>query len=188
MQLTLTLPDAVHTLLAAHPKGAEAAVLIAVKRYLKATASEGRDQAIADESVRGATYAALANKYDISISRVQQLVALGRDAALLRNPPAPAHTTTTTSPTQTPKPQRVLSPQDIHNIRRMDAEGAMQSEIMAAFGITMDALQTVLWSAPTTHTTTTQAPTRNLTESHTTTTTLHGIPLPSHDFDLTLDF
>lgn len=92
MQLTLTLPDAVHTLLAAHPKGAEAAALIAIKRYLKATASEGRDQAIADEAVRGATHAELANKYALSIPRIQQLVALGRDAALLRNPPA--HTTT----------------------------------------------------------------------------------------------
>lgn len=189
MNLTLTLPDAVHTLLAAHPKGAEAAVLIAIKRYLKATASEGRDQAIADESVRGATYAALANKYDISISRVQQLVALGRDAALLRNPPAPTPAHTTTSAIPAAKPQRQLTAQDIHNIRRMDAEGAMQSEIMAAFGITMDALQTVLWSEHTTTTTTTTPPTRNLTESHTTTSnTLHGIPLPSHDFDLTLDF
>ena len=99
MQLTLTLPDAVHSLLAAHPKGAEAAALIAIKRYLKASASEGRDQAIADEAVRGVTHAELANKYALSIPRIQQLVALGRDAALLRNPPAPkpAHTTTTSA-------------------------------------------------------------------------------------------
>ena len=179
MQLTITLPDAVHTLLAAHPKGAEAAVLIAIKRYLKAPASEKRDQAIADESVRGATYAALANKYDISISRVQQLVALGRDAALLRNPPAPtpAHTTTTIH-SATAKPKRVLTPQNIADRLRMEAEGAMQAEIMAAFSITMDALQTVLWSAPTAHTTTT--PIRKLTEPHTTTT--HSA------IDLTLDF
>ena len=176
MQLTITLPDAVHTLLAAHPKGAEAAVLIAIKRYLKATASEKRDQAIADESVRGATYAALANKYDISISRVQQLVALGRDAALLRNPPAPTPTHTTTTAIPAAKPKRVLTPQNIADILRMDAEGAMQSEIMAAFSITMDALQTVLWSAPEPHTTTT-TPIRKVTEPHTTTS-----------IDLTLDF
>lgn len=171
MQLTITLPDAVHTLLAAHPKGAEAAVLIAIKRHLKATASEGRDQAIADESVRGATYAALANKYDISISRVQQLVALGRDAALLRNPPAPtaAHTTTT----QVAKSQRALTDQNRADILRMRSEGAMQSEIMSAFSITMDALQTVLWSAPEpAHTTTTA---KVVTEPHTTTT--HSLTL-----------
>lgn len=95
MQLTITLPDAVHSLLAAHPKGAEAATLVAIKRYLRATATEGRDQAIADEAVRGATHADLANKYALSIPRIQQLVALGREAALLRNPPKPTHTTTT---------------------------------------------------------------------------------------------
>jgi len=96
MQLTITLPDAVHALLEAHPKGAEAATLVAIKRYLKATATEGRDQSIADEAVRGATHAELANKYALSIPRIQQLVALGRDAALLRAPPKPkpAHTTT----------------------------------------------------------------------------------------------
>ena len=105
MQLTITLPDAVHSLLAAHAKGPEAAVLIAIKRYLKATVSEERDQAIADAAVRGATHAELANKYALSIPRIQQLVALGRDAALLRNPPTPkpapqpTHTTTTTTTT-----------------------------------------------------------------------------------------
>jgi len=99
MQLTITLPEAVHSLLAAHPKGPETAVLIAIKRYLKATASEGRDQAIADEAVRGATHAELANKYALSIPRIQQLVAIGRDAALLRNPPAPKPTHTTTTKT-----------------------------------------------------------------------------------------
>jgi hypothetical protein len=175
MQLTITLPDAVHTLLAAHPKGAEAAVLIAIKRHLKATASEGRDQAIADESVRGATYAALANKYDISISRVQQLVALGRDAALLRNPPAPTPTSAHTTTTQVAKSQRALTDQNRADILRMRSEGAMQSEIMSAFSITMDALQTVLWSAPEpAHTTTTA---KVVTEPHTTTS-----------IDLTLDF
>jgi hypothetical protein len=96
MQLTITLPEAVHSLLAAHPKGAEAATLVAIKRYLKATASEGRDQSIADEAVRGATHAELANKYALSIPRIQQLVALGRDAALLRAPPKPTPTHTTT--------------------------------------------------------------------------------------------
>lgn len=179
MNLTITLPDTVHTLLAAHPKGAEAAVLIAIKRYLKATASEKRDQAIADEAVRGATHAELANKYALSIPRIQQLVALGRDAALLRNPPAPKPTHTTT--THSANPKRQLTPQDRADILRMDAEGAMQSEIMLAFGITMDTLQTVLWSAPPAHTTpihTTTTPNRNLTEPHTTTTTL----------DLTIDF
>ena len=175
MQLTLTLPDAVHSLLAAHPKGAEAAALIAIKRYLKATASEGRDQAIADEAERGATHAELANKYALSIPRIQQLVALGRDAALLRNPPA--HTTT--NPTPAASPKRVLTPQDRADILRMDAEGAMQSEIMQAFGIPMDTLQTVLWSDPPTHTTTTihsATPNRNLTGPHTTTTIHSATP------------
>ena len=169
MQLTITLPEAVHSLLAAHPKGPEAAVLIAIKRYLKATASEGRDRAIADEAVRGATHAELANKYALSIPRIQQLVAIGRDAALLRNPPPAAQLTHTTTTNPTPKPKRVLTPQDRADILRMDAEGAMQSEIMQAFGIPMDTLQTVLWSDPPTHTTTT-TPNRKVTDSHTTTT------------------
>ena len=99
MQLTITLPDAVHALLDAHPKGAETAVLLAVRRYLKASASEERDQAIADDAVRGVTHAELANKYSLSIPRIQQLVALGREAALLRNPPKPKHAPTTTKRT-----------------------------------------------------------------------------------------
>ena len=171
MQLNLTLPDAVHTLLAAHPKGAEAAAIIAIKRYLKATASEGRDQAIADEAVRGATHAELANKYALSIPRIQQLVALGRDAALLRNPPAP-------KPTHSATPKRVLTPQDRADILRMDAEGVTQAEIMRVFGITMDTLQTVLWSDPPTHTTTTHSATlnRKVTEPHTTTTIHSATP------------
>ena len=99
MQLTITLPDAVHALLDAHPRGAETAVLLAVRRYLKASASGERDQAIADDAVRGVTHAELANKYSLSIPRIQQLVALGREAALLRNP---KHVPTTTTTKRTP--------------------------------------------------------------------------------------
>jgi len=99
MQLTITLPDAVHALLDAHPKGAETAVLLAVRRYLKASASEERDRAIADGAVSGVTHAELANKYSLSIPRIQQLVALGREAALLRNP-KPKHAPTTTNTTK----------------------------------------------------------------------------------------
>jgi hypothetical protein len=172
MQLTITLPDTVHSLLAAHPKGPETAVLIAIKRYLKATASEGRDQAIADEAVRGATHAELANKYALSIPRIQQLVAIGRDAALLRNPtvPKPTHTTTTLKSAPTPKPKRVLTPQDIHNIQRMRSEGALTSEMMQVFSISMSELQDALWSAPPTHTPTTRTP-------------APATPNPTHDFD-----
>jgi len=177
MNLTLTLPDAVHSLLAAHPKGAEAAALIAIKRYLKATASEGRDQAIADDAVRGATHAELANKYNLSIPRIQQLVALGRDAALLRHPPKPeTHTTTIHSAT---KKQRVLTPEDIHNINRMRADGAMQSEIMSVFSLTLNEVQDVLWSAPTTTTTIHSATTP---KPKLTTTT----PAPSPDFEFAI--
>jgi hypothetical protein len=174
MQLTITLPDAVHSLLAAHAKGPEAAVLIAIKRYLKATVSEGRDQAIADAAVRGATHAELANKYALSIPRIQQLVALGRDAALLRNPLAPKPAPTTTTPAPKPKrPSRgVLTPQDIHNIQRMRSEGALTSEMMQVFSISMSELQDALWSAPPTHTTTT----RTSTPARTT-------PNPAHDFE-----
>jgi hypothetical protein len=119
MQLTITLPDAVHALLDAHPKGAETAVLLAVRRYLKASASEERDQAIADDAVRGVTHAELANKYSLSIPRIQQLVALGREAALLRNP-KPKHAPTTTSAqtakllkdwSYTPEPARTTTTQ-----------------------------------------------------------------------------
>ena len=180
MNLTITLPDAVHSLLAAHPKGAEAATLVAIKRYLKATATEGRDQSIADEAVLGATYAELANKYAMSISRVQQLVALGRDAALLRNPIA--HTTTTTPTVAAVKPKRVLTQTDIDNLHRMRSESATNAEMMQAFAITIEEVQAALRTAPTpkpAHTTTTPKP------AH---TTLHGIPLPSHDFEFDLPF
>ena len=176
MNITLELPDTVVALLGEAP---ERTIYRLIKAHLapatkgRPVANTERDAAIADKALAGATHAAIANEYGLSTIRVSQIAVQGKAAALIRNPPkeSPIHNTAA-------KPKRVLTPQNIADILRMDAEGAMQSEIMAAFSITMDALQTVLWSAPTAHTTTT--PIRKLTEPHTTTT-------PSA-IDLTLDF
>ena len=85
MHLSIDLPDTVYDLLAhAHPKGAEAAASIAIKRYLKAVANSTRDQEIADKAVAGTPQTQLAKDYDLSYVRIQQIVAKGRADAYAR--------------------------------------------------------------------------------------------------------
>jgi hypothetical protein len=176
MQLTLDLPDTVVALLGDAP---ERTIYKLIKAHLAPAAPRGRrvsnaerDAAIADKAVAGVTHAAIANEYNLSTIRVSQIVSVGKADALIRNPSAsrkPIHNT------PTPKPKRVLTPQDIHNIQRMRSEGALTSEMMQVFSISMSELQDALWSAPPT--------TRTPTPAHTTTTTTHTTPNPTHAFD-----
>jgi hypothetical protein len=172
MQLTLDLPDTVVALLGAAP---ERTIYKLIKAHLAPAAPRGRrvsnaerDAAIADKAVAGVTHAAIANEYNLSTIRVSQIVSVGKAGALIRNP-KPIHNTT-----PTPKPKRVLTPQDIHNIQRMRSEGALTSEMMQVFSISMSELQDALWSAPPTHTT---------LQSATTRTPAPATPNPAHDFD-----
>jgi hypothetical protein len=87
--LTLTLPAEVYDLLAqSHTKGADAAAMVALKRYLKtlpATRSNAeRDKAIADKAVAGTPLRALATEYGLSYIRIQQIVAKGKPEAYIR--------------------------------------------------------------------------------------------------------
>lgn len=177
MNLTLDLPDTVVALLGEAP---ERTIYRLIKAHLapatkgRPVANTERDAAIADKALAGATHAAIANEYGLSTIRVSQIAVQGKAAALIRNPPkeSPIHNAEA-------KPKRVLTPQNIADILRMRSEGAMQSEIMSAFSITMDTLQAVLWSAPEHE----HATPRNLAH---TTTHLHGQPRPSHDFEFDL--
>jgi hypothetical protein len=166
MQITLNLPDAVVSLLGDAP---ERTIYKLIKAHLASptgTAPRGRpisnaerDAAIADKAVAGVTHAAIANEYGLSNIRVSQIVAQGKAAALIRNP--------------TPiRNKRTLTPEDIRNINLMRSEGAMNTEIMQTFSITIDELQSALWSAPTI------APKPIITTTHKPTT-----PAPSHDFE-----
>jgi Mor family transcriptional regulator len=88
--LTLTLPAEVYDLLAqAHPRGAEAAAMQALKQYLTAPKPKARDNAardaeIADKFVAGTRQVQLAKDYDLSYIRIQQIVAKGKQAAYVR--------------------------------------------------------------------------------------------------------
>jgi Mor family transcriptional regulator len=88
MQLTLTLPDSIYDILAqSHTKGAEAAAMVAVKRYLKSlpsTTNAERDEAIADKAVNGTSLKTLAQDYGLSYIRIQQIVAKGKPEAYIR--------------------------------------------------------------------------------------------------------
>jgi len=89
MQLTLTLPDEIYDILAqSHIKGAEAAAMVALKRYLKALpttrTNTERDQIIADKAVAGTPLRALAAEYGLSYIRIQQIVAKGKPEAYIR--------------------------------------------------------------------------------------------------------
>lgn len=88
MQLTLTLPDSIYDILAqSHTKGAEAAAMVAVKRYLKSlpsTTNAERDEAIADKAVDGTPLKTLAQDYGLSYIRIQQIVGKGKTAAYIR--------------------------------------------------------------------------------------------------------
>jgi hypothetical protein len=88
MQLTLTLPDHIYDLLShSHSKGAEAAAMVALKRYLKSlptTTNADRDLEIADKAVHGTPLKTLAKAYGLSYIRIQQIVSKGRAAAYAR--------------------------------------------------------------------------------------------------------
>lgn len=184
MLLHLELPDTVVALLGEAP---ERTIYRLIKAHLapassapkgRPVANTERDAAIADKALAGATHAAIANEYGLSTIRVSQIAVQGKAAALIRNPPkeAPIHNTEA-------KPKRplrgVLTDQNIADILRMRSEGALQSEIMAAFSITMEKVQSVLWSAP-------PAPEPSRPTERTIATHLHGQPRPSHDFEFDL--
>jgi hypothetical protein len=94
MNILLSLPDAVASLLGDPP---ERTIYRLIKAHLApapAAAPRGRpvsnverDATIADKAVAGATHAAIANEFGLSTIRVSQIVAAGKAAALLRNPP-----------------------------------------------------------------------------------------------------
>jgi hypothetical protein len=86
--LTLTLPADVYDLLAnSHAKGAEAAAMLALKRYLKSlptTTNAERDAIIADKAVADIPLKLLAQEYGLSYIRIQQIVAKNKQAAYER--------------------------------------------------------------------------------------------------------
>jgi transposase len=175
MQITLDLPDAVVSLLGDAP---ERTIYKLIKAHLSPPADAAprgrpitnaeRDAAIADKAVAGVTHAAIANEYGLSNIRVSQIVAQGKAAALERNPQKAES-----------KKRRILSPEDITTIMRMRADGAMQSEIMDVFSLTLNEVQDVLWSAPNTITNT-PAPKHKPTTTITTTKPT----TPDFDFDI----
>jgi hypothetical protein len=89
LTLTLTLPADVYDLLAhSHTKGADAAAMVAVKRYLKTLpttrTNAGRDAAITDKAIAGTPLRTLATEYGLSYIRIQQIVAKGKPEAYIR--------------------------------------------------------------------------------------------------------
>ena len=86
--LTLTLPAEVYDVLCtAHPNGAEAATMVALKRYLQTlprTGNTERDNAIADKAIKGIPLRAIAKEHGLSYIRIQQIVAKGKVAAQAR--------------------------------------------------------------------------------------------------------
>ena len=95
MQLTIEIPDHIYVLLnASHPNGATAAAALAIKRHLTAKVSTqpgrpkgtnaDRDAAITDKALAGTRHASLANEYNLSIIRIQQIVAQGKASAYAR--------------------------------------------------------------------------------------------------------
>jgi hypothetical protein len=88
MQLTLTIPDHIYDLLAqSHSKGADAAAMVALKRYLKSlptTTNADRDATIADKAVAGTPFKTIAQDHGLSYIRIQQIVSKGKAAAYMR--------------------------------------------------------------------------------------------------------
>lgn len=87
--LTLTLPADIYDVLAnSHTKGAEAAAMLALKRYVKSlptTTNAERDAAIADKAVAGTPLKTLAQEHGLSYIRIQQIVAKGKAEAYKRH-------------------------------------------------------------------------------------------------------
>ena len=83
--LTLTLPADIYDVLAhSHTKGAEAAAMLALKRYIKSlpsTTNAERDATIADKALAGTPLKLLAQEHGLSYIRIQQIAAKGKAEA-----------------------------------------------------------------------------------------------------------